>query len=190
MKVVNFLFDKIIVPLLVAFLASIIIGIGSKISTGNWWEWFINIPSKVWIIFGAIIFLWIIVVVIRYRLRRIHKDDSPAISIISVPYNGWMNIGKLPYAGVIWIVRAPKPSELDLEPPEITASDLDLETPPRCPKCETEIEQSRSFWGGYIWKCARCGFHKHNRDSYYREEERARKIAKRDWEVYKAQTRH
>ena len=94
------------------------------------------------------------------------------------------------YAGVIWIVRAPKPSELDLEPPEITASDLELETPPRCPKCETEIEQSRSFWGGYVWKCVKCGFHKRNSDSYYREEERARKIAKRHWEVYKAQTKH
>jgi len=35
-----------------------------------------------------------------------------------------------------------------------------VETPPRCPKCETELEETRSFWGGYIWKCVNCGFKK------------------------------
>lgn len=190
MKVVNLLLDKIIVPILLAFLIPVVTGIGSKASTGNWLEWFASIPNQVWITIGAIIFLWIIIIAIRSRRRQLHKNDSPAISIISVPYNGWIPLGKLPYAGVIWMVRVPKPLIWDIEPQGISPSDIELEIPPRCPKCQTEIEQSRSFWGGYTWKCPKCGFRKRNSDSYYREEERARKIAKRDFEIYQSKAKH
>jgi ribosomal protein L37AE/L43A len=109
---------------------------------------------------------------------------------MSIPYGDWMDVGRLNYAGVIWIVRAPKPPwhQLDAEP--ISVDDLELQTPPRCPKCETEIEQTQSFWGGYIWKCVRCGFKKRNSESYYREEERAKKIARREFEIHLSQAKH
>lgn len=187
MKVVNFLFGKIAVPLLVALLTPVCISIGSKIRTDDWWEWFAGIPNQVWIPIGSAIFLWIIIIAIRYRLRQMHKDDSPLVSVFTVPPWGWKDVAKLTYAGVIWVVQAPKPSGLELDPPKITASDLELETPPRCPKCETEIEQSPGFLGGYVWRCAMCGFRKRNKDSYYRESERAIKIAKRKWEMNNAQ---
>jgi ribosomal protein L37AE/L43A len=67
--------------------------------------------------------------------------------------------------------------------------DLDIDTPPRCPKCETEIEQTRSFWGGYVWKCVKCGFQKRNRESYYREGERAEKIARREFEMFQSKAK-
>jgi len=186
MKAVNLLLDKIVVPILLAFLIPVVTSIGSKISTGNWSEWFATIPSQVWITLVIIFALWILVIAIRYRTRHLRKESQSTISIISVPYGGWRNIGKLKYADVIWIVRAPAPPWYELSPEPITPHDLDIDTPPRCSKCETEIEQSQSFWGGYVWKCVKCGFQKRNRESYYKEEERAKKIARREFEMYQS----
>ena len=185
MKAVNLLLDRIIVPILLAFLIPIVTGIGSKASTGNWLEWFVSVPSPVWITLVVIITLWILVIAIRYRIKHLRKESNPLISIISVPYGNWRDVGKFTYADVIWIVRAPAPPWYELDPKPITPDDLDIDTPPRCPKCETEIEQTHSFWGGYIWKCVKCGFKKRNSESYYREEERVKKIAKREWEIQK-----
>jgi len=187
MKAVNLLLDKIIVPILLAFLIPVVTSIGSKVSTGNWLEWFATIPSQVWITLVIIFALWILVIAIRYRFKHLRKEGQSPISIISVPYGGWRNIGKLKYADVIWIVRAPAPPWYELNPEPITPHDLDIDTPPRCPKCETELEQAQSFWGGYVWKCVKCGFQKRNRESYYKEEERAKKIARREFEMYQSQ---
>ncbi len=190
MKLLNSLLDKIIIPILLAFLIPIITGIGSKVSTGNWWVWFTSVPTTLWVIVVIIILLWIIIISIRYRVRQLHKDGHSLISIISIPYGGWRDVGKIRYADVIWIVRVPATPWYELDPKPITAYDLDLQTPPRCPKCETEIEQTKSFWGGYIWKCVKCGFQKRNSESYYREAERAEKIARRDFELYQSQAKH
>lgn len=187
MKAVNLLLDKIIIPILLAFLIPVVTSIGSRASTGNWLEWFATIPSQVWITLAIIFALWILVSIIRRRMKHLHKEGHSPISIISVPNGGWRNIGKLEYADVIWIVRAPAPPWYELNPEPITSHDLDIDTPPRCPKCETEIEQTQSFWGGYIWKCVNCGFQKRNRESYYKEEERAKKIAGRKFEMYQSQ---
>jgi ribosomal protein L37AE/L43A len=187
MKIAQFLLDKIVAPLLVVLLTPIIIGIGSKIKTGDWIEWFGLIPNTLWIVFGLFILLWIIVIAIRRRVKQLQElDAGPGIFVISTPAFGWITIGKLNYAGVVWRVRAPAPDPWEpFNPSKISPSSIEVETPPRCPKCETEIEQSHSFWGGYIWRCVSCGFQKRNRDSYYKESERAEKIARREWEKQK-----
>jgi len=182
-KVFKLLLDKIIVPIIVAISISIVTSIGSKIFTGNWWEWFASVPMIVWVALIVIFIIWIIVIVIRNRIKHLHGDGHSPITILSIPYGEWQDIGKITYAGVIWIVRAPKPSWYELDPEPVSAYDLDLQTPPRCPKCETEIEQTRSFWGGYIWKCVGCGFKKRNSERYIKEKERAEKIARRSYEI-------
>ena len=40
------------------------------------------------------------------------------------------------------------------------------------------------------WKCVKCGFKKRNSESYYREGERVKKIARRDFEMYQSQAKH
>lgn len=187
MKIIQFLLDKIVAPLVVMVLTPIIIGTASKINTGNWMKWFGLIPKRAWIIFGLIIFLWIAIIVIRNRLKQLQKlNAGPRIFVISTPVFGWITIGKLNYAGVVWRVRAPAPEPWkSFDPSSISQSSIEVETPPRCPKCETELEQSHSFWGGYAW---RCDFQKKNRDSYYREAERAEKVARREWEKQKGES--
>lgn len=179
---VQFLLDKIVAPLVVVLLTPIIIGIASKINTGDWMKWFGLIPKTAWIIFGLFIFLWFIL--IRNRVKQLQELDTGSVLLARSSYGfGWIPIGKRNYAGVVWRVRAPATSpwkhfgHVDISP-----SNIEVETPPRCPKCETELEQLHSFWGGYIWKCVGCGFQKRNRDSYYKVAKRAEKIARREWE--------
>lgn len=180
MKMAQYLVDKLVIPLVVRVLSSIIsISIGSKIITGDWIEWFYLIPKRVWIIFGMIIFLWVIITVIHERNKQgMVLEDLWAVSV--TPEYEWITIGKLDYAGVVWRVRTPAPASWEYFNP--STSSIKVETPPLCPKCETELEESRSFWRGYVWRCVGCGFQKRNRDSYYREAERAEKLARREWE--------
>jgi len=187
MRIVQFLLDKIVAPLLVVLLTPIMIGIVSKINTGDWMKLFGFIPNTLWIVFGLVIFLWIVMIVIRRRIRQLQElNAGPGIFAISTPAFGWITIGKLNYAGVVWRIRAPAPTPWEsFNPLRISPSSIEVETPPRCPKCETELEQSHSFWGGYIWRCVGCVFLKRNRDSYYKESERAEKIARREWEKQK-----
>jgi len=190
MRIIQFLLvllDKIVAPLLVAVLTPITIGIVSKINSGDWMKLFGLIPNKLWIVFGLVIFLWIVIIVIRRRIKQLQKSNAgPRIFVISTPPFGWINIGKLNYAGVVWRIRASAPPPWEsFNPLRVSPSSIEVETPPRCPECETELEESQRFWGGYIWKCVGCGFLKKNRDSYYKESKRAEKIARRKWEKQK-----
>jgi len=187
MKITQFLFHKIIAPLIVAFLTPMAISIGSKINTGNWINWFGLIPKIAKIVFVGFIFLWAIIIVVFNRLKQLQgfKNVGRAF-VITTPLFGWTTVGKLNYAGVLWRIHAPAPSPLEsFDPSSISQSSIEVETPPRCPKCETELEQSHNFWGGYIWRCVSCGFQRRNKDSYYQEAERAEKIARREWEKQK-----
>jgi ribosomal protein L37AE/L43A len=187
MKIIQFLLDKIVAPLVVALLTPIIIGVASKINTGDWIKWFGLIPKTFWIIFGIVIVLWVIIIAIRNRVKQLQElDAGPGVFVVSIPTSEWVIIGKLNYAGVVWRVRAPALATREsFNSSRISPSSIEVETPPRCPKCGTELEESRSFWGGYIWKCVGCGFQKRNRDSYYREKDRVEKIARREWEKQK-----
>jgi len=187
MKISRFFLDKIVAPLLVMLLTPVAISIGSKIVTGDWLKWFVLIPNILWIVSGLFILLWIIVIAIRKRVKQLRKlDANSGIFVIPNPFWKWIPIGELNYAGVVWIFCAPAPDPWeDLNPSRIYSSSIVVKIPPRCPRCGTEIEESHSFWGGYIWRCVKCGFRKRNRGSYYKESDRAEKIAKREWEKRK-----
>jgi len=181
MKKIQFFLDKIIAPLIVAVLAPLLTSVASKLNTGNWFIWFHLIPKIVWLVFGLLIAGWIIIILILKRVRQLQKSGISGF-VITTPYSGWVTIAKLNYVGVLWRARAPAPDPRGIYPPTILPSEIEIELPPRCPKCETEIEQSKSFWGGYMWKCFGCGFKKRNLVSYFQEAERAEKIVRRKWE--------
>lgn len=187
MKIKQFLLDKIVGPLLVVLLSSIIFGVGSKINTGYWTGWFGRIPRVAWVIFAAVFFLWVIIIVIRKRIKQLKKLNYGAgVHVIAGAVFGWIDIGKFNYVGVKWRIQAPAPAPWEsFNPMSISPSDIEVGTPPRCPKCETELEQLHSFWGGYIWRCVGCSFRKRSGVSYYLEAERVTKIARREWERQK-----
>lgn len=185
MKTIQSLLDRVIYPLLVSLLTPVAVAVGSKIVTDDWTKWFRLIPKPAWVILGLVILLWVVIILIRKRLKRLEElNAGPAAIVTFFPRYGWMEVAKLNYAQVVWRVHAPTPFPWTaFEPSNIAPSSIEVATPPRCPNCETELEESRSFVVGYVWRCVRCGFKKRNRDSYYREAERAEKIARREWEV-------
>lgn len=179
MKIFKYLIDKYINPVIVTIITTTIIALGSKAYTGKWLEWFKLVPLTTLKIFGVLIFLWIIIIFIFRRVKYLKYLDGPfAASSYTAPY-GWISLGNIEYNKVIWRIRSPKKDPYG----SYSKSYIDVETPHRCPNCETELEQSHSFWGGYIWKCVMCDFKKRNRESYYREEKRVEKIARRTLEL-------
>jgi len=96
MKMAQYLVDKLVIPLVVGLLLPILTGLGSKIITGDL-EWFYLIPKRFWIIFGMIIFLWVIITVIHKRNKQgMVLEDLWAVSV--TPEYEWITIGKLDYA--------------------------------------------------------------------------------------------
>ncbi len=176
----------IIKLVITALLPTIITVIGSQITTGDWRVWFSYVPFAIiplatWQILFLFFFIFIIIIFIYKRIKYLKNIDSPiAIGFPSAPF-GWISLGTLEYRGVTWRVTAPKDEPWG----NYSISRIEVETPPRCSKCGTEIEQSHSFWGGYIWKCVGCNFEQRNRDSYYDEGRRAGKIARNEFEKRK-----
>ena len=182
------LFDNLFLPtFIIPFLSSVGIGIKSKITTGSWVKIFEDISIYAWVVFIILIFLWIIAIFVLRRWRMLQESEGLlGPLIISTPIYGYFKISELPYAGILWDIIAPSPPPWkQLDNMDISVSDIEIKTPPKCPKCKTEIEEYRSFWGGHIWKCVRCKFKKRNKDSIYRESERAEKIARREFEIFK-----
>jgi ribosomal protein L37AE/L43A len=75
-------------------------------------------------------------------------------------------------------------------PPSETQSDylnrildsIDVKVPQKCPKCGVELEENLNQFYQFVWSCIVCGFSKKNKDSFYTESRRAKKIYKRDLE--------
>ena len=73
---------------------------------------------------------------------------------------------------------------------DIESENIEVEIPPRCPQCKTELEETKKFWGGYKWGCVNCGFTKKNSESWYIERDRVEKIAKRKFEMERSKNRN
>jgi ribosomal protein L37AE/L43A len=185
MSVLRGVLRNLTTPILVLFLTPLVTAAGSAFATGDWWQWFGSVPVALWMALAAGTVFWIAAI---QRLKHLQQGSGSPVSFIAVPYDGWHVVDQTSYADVLWNVRIPRPSKWDLDPRPVEPHDLDIATPPRCPKCKTELEEARSFWGGYVWRCVACGFSKRNRESYYREAERVEKIVRRQYELYLTQT--
>jgi len=176
MKIFKYLMDKYINPIIVTIVTSMIFILGSKVTTGKWLEWFKLNSVTPLIFFGVSIIL----LFIFRRVKHLKYLDGPFVGVsYGAPY-GWIPLGDIKYNKVIWRLRSPKSG---LSGSDYSISRIDVKIPPRCPNCETELEESHSFWGGYIWKCVMCNFKNRNRESYYTEKKRVEKIARRTLEL-------
>ncbi len=64
----------------------------------------------------------------------------------------------------------------------IDIESIEIDVPPRCPHCKTKLEEKQRFLGGYKWICVGCDFSKNNKDSFYKEEDRAKMRAEASME--------
>lgn len=95
-------------------------------------------------------------------------------------YRDPQTVGVVEHAGVKWDIVAPKPSTFEIESDYVSRLPkmIDVSTPPKCPSCGVELEETKSRIYDYIWKCVGCGFSKRNKDSFYTESIRALRIWK------------
>ena len=174
------LLNKLIYPLLVAILTPILASFGSYLNTGDVLNWFNRVPDWGLKVFIGFIGLWIAIVLIRKRFESIKPSG---VVVTSASRFGYEEIGELDYEGVKWKVIAPLPHPSSFNrSPDLTPSRIRVRTPPRCPECGTKLEESKSFWGGYIWECVGCGFKKRSKESFYTVDDRVEKLAQRDVE--------
>ncbi len=161
-------FDKLIAPLLLVALTPAAATLGAKILTDDWTLWFREHP--IWTMFGVLCLL--LVAAVLYVRHQPATSTGYSI-LLGMGGGSWRKIGEIEHAGVVWVVEAPHFRNKHEIPDQ-----LDVALPPRCPTCRTELEENKRWSGSHVWTCIRCGFKKNNKDSYYSEQERARKIAK------------
>ena len=176
--------DNLVLPSIVIIITPFLIALSSKIGTGNWFNLFSSISIYYRITFFIFVGVWYTIVLVRRRIKFLAEQNSGIpVAFARMPAFGWKTINTLEFSGLIWRLRTPAPEPWkSLNQSQILANDIEIENPPRCPKCKTEIEESRNFWGKYLWECYGCGFKKTNKHSYYREGKRAEKVARRRWE--------
>lgn len=179
--VVKWLLENIVVPILLIVLAPAITTIVSKVSTDDWFKFFSTTPVVVWAILAIILVPWTMYA-IHHRTKHIQEENWSSKPLRFKPSGGWKSIDTVKYADVIWNVRVPVQASTFRRSEVVTRDALDIEIPPRCPKCGTELEQTKNFWGRYVWKCVNCGFHKRNRDDFSREERRVIKLARKQFD--------
>ncbi len=160
----------------------------SKHATGDWLRYLKSMPATGWAVIGGVVTVWILLVGVCRRAKRVRaENDRRGPLCFSVPAFGYQEVNEFRYKEVLWAVRVPAPPPWHFgrsEPP--FPGDIDVATPPRCPKCKTDLEQKKTFWGRYRWSCPRpgCNFAITNAESFYAECERAEKIARSDYREF------
>lgn len=167
--------DKIGWALLLVVLTPLAASIGSRILSGEWLAWLSSITSLYTLGFGS---LCLMIGFVWYRISHLNKQNLPKPRRISVIHlYGYRCIGKLTYKDVKWVVQVPNSSPCESLFPEET-KDVSVKIHPLCPKCETEIEETKTFFGSYLWTCINCGYKTKNDISYVNESVRAENLAK------------
>ena len=129
--------------------------------------------------------IFLIILILIFAIFKIVEQNRNAnrfrILGIQNPHYGWRQLDDIPYAGVIWKIRAPKNQPFDIFEHE-DIKGIEAETRPRCPVCGTELDESKNIWGKYVWSCVNNDFKKINKENFSTERERVARIARRVWE--------
>ncbi len=184
-KVSKILLDSILGPLIVGISGTLIAGVVSWIKAGSLANWLEQTHGWMWVLFIFIFIGCFIIALIRKRIRGIRECESRRglyPSVISSPW-GYREVEEIRHAEVIWKILAPNPSiiqsaisyekALSSTAPE----SIEIDVPPRCPHCKTKLEEKQRIIGGYRWICVGCGFSKNNKESFYKEADRAKRLA-------------
>jgi ribosomal protein L37AE/L43A len=189
-KIAKFFSEHLIMPLIVAILTPIATAIASYFGTGDWFQYFLAAPRIVWYSIGVLLLIWATVLLIVKRFRKIREYESPGIFRLMEPRWGQVEMVDIPHKNVVWtvIVPATAPWEPGSHLPLIPAN-LDVDTPPRCPNCNTELTEKKAFWGGYLWSCPNCTFKKRGPENFFTISDEVLRIARRHLREFLKQQR-
>lgn len=175
--------DKVLWPLVLLALTPAFTLLGSKIASDDWLKWLRSMPSWAFWLFFGVIFAWLVIGIIVRRVRHLRARNEPSFpGIIGIPSWGYVTLAKLGHLGVSWNIIVPAlPPWETVSLKSVRGAIVDVETPPHCPKCDTELEEAETFFGSYRWSCVRCGFMIKHSSSFYSESTRVQKIARSKW---------
>lgn len=173
--------ENLIFPLLVILFSPFALLLGSRLESGDWLVWIRSIPTTGYLSFVLLIAVSGSTAKVVSRLRTLKQKNLPHVpTMFAVPLEGYMPVGELKHQGVKWIIQIPAPGRLGW--PNGTPQNVDVDTPPRCANCRTELEETETFFGMFRWACLACGHAVKNKMSYHHEAVRAEKLASAWWE--------
>lgn len=132
-------------------------------------EW--HIPVWAWTLSAFLLIIlglsWLVIV----RIKSINKKNKkqPPMFFFKPP-GGWEDLGYEDDLDVYWRVRRPKnlySRGFAEESIETALNKIDVQAPPLCKKCETELEEKNAFLGKYTWKCINCGYQKRSKLQFF-----------------------
>ena len=94
----------------------------------------------------------------------------------------WEELRRVAHNGAIWVVLR------DAASPEAKqqragnhpgGAQRRVLIPPRCPRCEAELEESRRLFRGYAWRCGGCGFRTESKDSFSQTKAQVERLQRR-----------
>ena len=116
-----------------------------------------------------------------FIFSRWQQDDIIEAVYNPPPIRGIKDFFPLSYAGVTWRIYYPL-MEAVIPPPVVSAENLYVHPTPYCPKCDTELEEKKTFFGKYLWYCCNNDFKKKSKDSFYDLNGKVLKVGKNKFE--------
>jgi hypothetical protein len=183
-KSIELFLGHFLYPLLVILVTATVSAIVSKVQTGNWFtyfQWLISIYGLVAI--GLILVAWAIFVALQIHSATQEANAVSGFAALRNDYIIRREIAEYEYEGVLWRVLA-----LDYGPyvakEAPSPTDLESEVPPRCPRCKTDLEEIKAYWGYYVWNCPRRDFRKRTWKNFYASKESVQRIIQADFRNY------
>lgn len=132
------------------FFATLAVGLAGCVLTYLTTDSFKNIPPDLPRILFSILILSLIGYVSYERYHKVKSYDNTFYGTSNgYSARGLRVIYSREYGGVVWDVYCPvysSPSPYNIE----------IDAKPKCPKCRNGLEQTNRFFGGFMWKCAKC----------------------------------
>ncbi|EST53863.1 hypothetical protein T458_18865 [Brevibacillus panacihumi W25] len=174
------LLAKIFIPVILALppVAGLII----YLQNGEW-----EIPVWAWWVSGLLLAMIGISWIIVKRARSLEEENfSTTLFAVVRPARAWTDVGSEEHFGVNWRVRYAKnlfSRGISEETAESSISKIDVQSPPLCPKCDTELYEKSDFWGTalwgkYVWYCVGCGFKKRSKEKFYKTVDKVKRIVR------------
>ncbi|MGM7637612.1 hypothetical protein [Bacillus sp. Hm123] len=180
-SVLNGVLTRIIITLL--FALPLFTVLMEYIKTGEWalpdWNWPIIIAVAILLFFLNKFYKK----VQRRKSIRSYRRRSRTISSIGQ----WDKVAEERFYEVDWSIRVPSHLSyqrvFDANEGDKIINQINVQTPPHCPNCSTDLEEVTSYFGNfflgrYIWKCIACGFKTRSSHDFYETAERVKRIAK------------
>src|SRR4030095_2295810 len=134
--------SKVIAQIIIFLGSALILAlpIYSKITKGD----YLILLVDNWIML-TFVFLGLLIILLFLKLLK--KKPEAYAAVDWIPARGWEDLGEKEYFGVYSVVRKPLGDIMDVYfPTNAKPEDLRIKTPPRCPKCSTDLKEKKGFW--------------------------------------------